>query len=74
MLPGSLTCANSRSSPRIASLGGGPSEVVMAIALARRIPTTVFELDQHPDVAPRFHPDRSYTIDTSGHGLRALRH
>jgi 2-polyprenyl-6-methoxyphenol hydroxylase-like FAD-dependent oxidoreductase len=34
----------------------------------------VFERDVHPEVAPRFNPDRSYTIDISGHGLRALRH
>jgi kynurenine 3-monooxygenase len=34
----------------------------------------VFERDAHPEVAPRFNPDRSYTIDISGHGLRALRH
>jgi 2-polyprenyl-6-methoxyphenol hydroxylase-like FAD-dependent oxidoreductase len=47
----------------------------LAIALARRgVRTTVFERDAHPEVAPRFNPDRSYTIDISGHGLRALRH
>lgn len=34
----------------------------------------MFERDAHPEVAPRFNPDRSYTIDISGHGLRALRH
>ena len=46
-----------------------------AIALARRgIPTTVFERDPHPQKAPRFNPDRSYTIDISGHGLKAIRH
>jgi kynurenine 3-monooxygenase len=28
----------------------------------------------HPEEAPRFNPDRSYTIDITGHGLRALRH
>ena len=60
---------------RIAIVGGGPSGLVIAIALARRgIGTTVFERDQHPDVAPRFSPDRSYTIDISGHGLKAIRH
>src|SRR5439155_16051639 len=49
--------------------------LVVAIALARRgIRTTVFERDLHPEQAPRFNPDRSYTIDISGHGLRALRH
>jgi len=59
----------------IAFVGGGPAALVAAIALARRgIRTTVFERDAHPQVAPRFDPDRSYTIDISGHGLRALRH
>lgn len=36
------------------------------IAFAGGIPTTVFERDAHPD--------RSYTINISGHGYRALRH
>jgi kynurenine 3-monooxygenase len=59
----------------IAIVGGGPAGLVAAIALARRgIQTTVFERDVHPDAAPRFNPDRSYTIDITGHGLRALRH
>jgi hypothetical protein len=59
----------------IAIVGGGPAGVVAAIALARRgIPTTVLERGAHPEQAPRFDPDRSYTIDITGHGLRALRH
>jgi 2-polyprenyl-6-methoxyphenol hydroxylase-like FAD-dependent oxidoreductase len=59
----------------IALVGGGPAALVAAIALARRgVRTTVFERDAHPEVAPRFNPERSYTIDISGHGLRALRH
>jgi 2-polyprenyl-6-methoxyphenol hydroxylase-like FAD-dependent oxidoreductase len=63
------------STTNIAIVGGGPSGLVVAIALARRgVPTTVYERDAHPEVAPRFNPDRSYTIDISGHGLRALRH
>src|SRR5206468_3696671 len=58
-----------------AIVGCGPAALVVAIALARRgIRTTVFERDPHPEQAPRFNPDRSYTIDISGHGLRALRH
>lgn len=60
---------------KIAIIGGGPSGLVLAMALARRgVPTTVFERDLHPEVAPRFNPDRSYTIDISGHGLKAIRH
>ncbi len=48
----------------IATVGAGPSSLVLAVALARRgIATTLFERDQHPDVAPRFNADRSYTID-----------
>ncbi len=59
----------------IAIVGGGPAGLVTAIALARRgVRTTVFERDVHPDMAPRFNPDRSYTIDITGHGLRALRY
>ena len=59
----------------IAFVGGGPAALVAAIALARRgIRSTIFERDAHPAVAPRFNPDRSYTIDISGHGLKALRH
>jgi 2-polyprenyl-6-methoxyphenol hydroxylase-like FAD-dependent oxidoreductase len=57
----------------IAIVGGGPAALVLAIALARRgIRTTVFERDVHPEMAPRFNPDRSYTVDISGHGQRAL--
>lgn len=64
-----------QNTPRIAIVGGGPAGLVAAIALARRgVPTTVFERDAHPEFAPRFNPDRSYTIDITGHGLRALRH
>jgi kynurenine 3-monooxygenase len=59
----------------IAFVGGGPAALSAAIALARRgVRTSVFERDQHPAIAPRFNPDRSYTIDISGHGLKALRH
>lgn len=59
----------------IAIVGEGPSGLVLAVALARRgLRPSVFERDVHPDIAPRFNPDRSYTIDISGHGLKALRY
>jgi kynurenine 3-monooxygenase len=59
----------------IAIIGGGPAGLVAAIALARRgVGATVFERDLHPDDAPRFNTDRSYTIDITGHGLRALQY
>ena len=39
---------------RIAIVGGGPSGLVIANALARRgIATTVFERDAHPEIAAR---------------------
>jgi 2-polyprenyl-6-methoxyphenol hydroxylase-like FAD-dependent oxidoreductase len=61
--------------PDIAIIGGGPGGLTAAIALARRgIPSTVFERDAHPGRLPRFNPDRSYPIDITGHGLKALRH
>src|SRR6476661_4259118 len=59
----------------IAILGAGPAGLLLAIALARRgLSATVIERDVPPDVAPRFNPNRSYTIDISGHGLKALRY
>lgn len=55
--------------------GAGPAGLVLAISLARRgLSATVIERDVPPDIAPRLNPDRSYTIDISGHGLKALRH
>jgi hypothetical protein len=71
----STTTNKAGATPAIAFAGGGPASLVAAIALARHgLHTTVFERDQHPEVALRFNPDRSYTIDISGHGLKALRH
>ncbi|GBO56626.1 kynurenine 3-monooxygenase [Pseudanabaena sp. lw0831] len=59
----------------IAIVGGGPAALVAAIALARRgIRTQVFERDAHPELSLRFNPERSYAIDISGHGLKALRY
>lgn len=59
----------------IAIIGAGPAGLVSAIAFARRgIRTTVIEKLEHPETAPRFDPNRSYTIDITGHGLKALRY
>jgi 2-polyprenyl-6-methoxyphenol hydroxylase-like FAD-dependent oxidoreductase len=66
---------NLEKAANIGIVGGGPAALVLAIGLARRgIRTTLFERDLHPEAAPRFNPERSYTIDISGHGLRAIRH
>src|SRR5688572_23946921 len=75
MFPSAMATESNEALAPIALVGAGPSALVAAIALARRgIRTSVFERDAHPEIAPRFNPDRSYTIDISGHGLRALRH
>src|ERR687883_832916 len=72
---GEETDMSDQTTGRIAIIGAGPAGLVAAIALARRgVPTTVFEREAHPELSPRFNPDRSYTIDITGHGLRALRH
>ncbi|MCC7138039.1 MAG: FAD-dependent monooxygenase [Planctomycetes bacterium] len=60
---------------RIGIVGAGPAGLLLASALARRgVSTTLLERDGDPNEAPRFNPDRSYTIDITGHGLRAIRH
>ena len=70
-----VSTGDSDRTAKIALIGGGPAALVAAIALARRgVRTSVFERDPHPEKAPRFNPDRSYTIDISGHGLKAIRH
>ncbi|MFE5835413.1 FAD-dependent oxidoreductase [Arthrobacter sp. NPDC056493] len=75
MEPSALRSDPVKSPGSIAILGAGPAGLVLAIALARRgLSATVIERDIPPDIAPRFNPDRSYTIDISGHGLKALRH
>lgn len=59
--------------PPVAIIGAGPAALVAAIAMARRgQPCTIFERDEHPEDAPRFNPERSYTIDITGHGARAV--
>jgi 2-polyprenyl-6-methoxyphenol hydroxylase-like FAD-dependent oxidoreductase len=59
----------------IAIIGSGPGGLTAAIALARRgVRSTVFEREAHPERMPRFNPNRSYPIDLTGHGLKAVRH
>ncbi len=57
-------------------LGAGPAGLTLALALSARpgVTVTVFERAQDHLLAPRFDPDRSYTIDITGHGARALRY
>ena len=67
MDPSVIPTSKTEGTANIAIVGAGPAALVLSIALARRgIRTTVFERDAHPEVAPRFNPDRSYTIDISG--------
>lgn len=62
-------------SPEIAIIGGGPAGLVLAISLARRgIASTVFEAMDNPTRLEKFNPSRSYAIDITGHGLKAIRH
>jgi len=64
-----VTTNRKQATADVAFVGSGPAAVVAAIAPARRgVRTTVFERDADPEVAPRFNPDRSYTIDISGTG------
>ncbi|MEP4486733.1 MAG: NAD(P)/FAD-dependent oxidoreductase [Halioglobus sp.] len=61
--------------PNIAIIGGGPAGLVLAISLARRgIPATIFEAMDNPLNLEKYNPSRSYAIDMTGHGLKAVRH
>lgn len=57
-------------------VGAGPAGLTLAAALAQQggFEVSVFDrADDHFSVET-YNPDRSYTIDITGHGLRAARH
>jgi len=60
----------------IGIIGAGPAGLTSALALARRggLQITLYEREEDHMTAPRFNPDRSYTIDITGHGLKALKY
>lgn len=61
--------------PNIAIIGGGPAGLVLAISLARRgIPSVIFEALDNPLNLEKYNPSRSYAIDITGHGLKAIRY
>ncbi len=61
--------------PNVLIIGGGPAGLTLAHALAKRdtLDITVVERDPTPFDCPTT-TDRSYTIDITGHGLRAIRY
>ena len=61
--------------PTIAIVGAGPSGLTSAICFARRgIKSIVFESAPNQLDAPTYNPNRSYAIDITGHGLKAIRY
>ena len=61
---------------RIAIVGAGPAGLTLALALAARpsLHVDVFERAADHRSSATFNPDRSYTIDITGHGLKAARY
>ena len=59
----------------VAIVGGGPAGLTLAAALAQQggFEIAVFERSDDHFSAETYNPDRSYTIDITGHGLRAAR-
>ena len=59
----------------VAIVGGGPAGLTLAAALAQQggFEIVVFERAEDHFSAETYNPDRSYTIDITGHGLRAAR-
>ena len=61
----------------IAILGAGPAGLTLALALSRRqddVLLTIFERGPSHFEAPAYNPDRSYTIDITGHGIKAAKY
>lgn len=65
---------------RIAIVGAGPSGLLLALYLSSRSHTfrnhleiDLFDREADHHSQPRSNPDRSYTIDITGHGLKAIR-
>ncbi|HWL87599.1 MAG TPA: NAD(P)/FAD-dependent oxidoreductase [Polyangiaceae bacterium] len=60
---------------RVLIVGGGPAGLTLACALANRsaISVTLAEHEPDPFTAPTT-TDRSYTIDITGHGLKAIQY
>lgn len=65
---------------RIAIIGAGPSGLLLSLYLTHHskvfqfpLTVSVFEREANHDNQDRSNPDRSYTIDITGHGLKAVR-
>jgi 2-polyprenyl-6-methoxyphenol hydroxylase-like FAD-dependent oxidoreductase len=60
----------------VAIIGAGPAGLITALSLARRegFEIVIYEREEDHKTAPRYNPDRSYTIDITGHGLKALQY
>jgi len=60
---------------RIAIIGAGPAGLTCGLALARRgIDITIVERGDNHLEAATYNPNRSYTIDITGHGKKAADH
>ena len=59
---------------KVCIIGAGPAGMVLALALCKRdnVEVTVFEKGPSHLASTKFNPDRSYTIDMTGHGAKAL--
>lgn len=65
----------------ICIIGAGPAGLTLALSLVRRVRSgnsrlmiSIFERSPDHRSAATYNPDRSYTIDITGHGLKAARY